>query len=91
MLRDKFSDHCGAADAFAAAAEKPEAPPYIKRLAAYEMAACEGREREAYDKLRAIYLLGEQEHVPRVITLINELEAKLDIPPSERLAPRERD
>jgi hypothetical protein len=91
MLRDKFSDHCGAADAFAAAAAKPEAPPYIKRLAAYEMAACEGREREAYDKLRAIYLLGEQEHVPRVITLINELEAKLDIPPAERLAPRERD
>ncbi len=91
MLRDKFSDHCGAADAFAAAAARPEAPPYVKRLAAYEMAACEGREREAYEKLRAIYLLGEQERVPRVITLINELEAKLDIPVADRLAPREED
>ncbi len=91
MLRDKFADHCGAADAFTAAASKPGAPPYVKRLAAYEMAACEGREREAYEKLRAIYLLGEQERLPRVITLINELEAKLDIPAADRLAPREED
>jgi hypothetical protein len=91
MLRDKFADPCGAADAFAAAAEKPGAPPYIKRLAAYELAACPGREREAYEKLRAIYLLGAEERVPRVVTLINELEAKLDIPAADRLAPAERD
>lgn len=91
MLRDKFSDHCGAAEAFSAAAARPEAPPYVKRLAAYELAACEGREREAYEKLRAIYLLGEEERLPRVITLINELEAKLGIPAAERLAPRETD
>jgi len=91
MLRDKFSDHCGAAEAFSAAAARPEAPPYVKRLAAYELASCEGREREAYEKLRAIYLLGEEERLPRVITLINELEAKLGIPAAERLAPRETD
>jgi hypothetical protein len=91
MLRDKFSDHCGAADAFAAAAERPDAPPYVKRLAAYELAQCKGREREAYERLRAIYLLGENERLPRVITLINELEEKLNIPPSDRLAPTERD
>jgi hypothetical protein len=90
MLRDKFADHCGAAEAFAAAAAQPEAPPYVKRLAAYELAACEGREREAYEKLRAIYLLGEDERLPRVVSLINELEAKLDIPPADRLAPPER-
>jgi hypothetical protein len=89
MLRDKFKDHCGAADSFARAADKPGAPPYVKRLAAYELAACPGREREAYEKLRAIYLLGEEERLPRVITLINELEAELDIPPGDRLAPRE--
>jgi hypothetical protein len=89
MLRDKFLDHCAAADAFTAAAGHPEAPPYVKRLAAYELAECPGREREAYDKLRAIYLLGEDERLPRVVTLINELEAELDIPAAERLAPRE--
>ena len=90
MLRDKYNDPCGAADAFTAAATRPEAPPYVKRLAAYELSACPGREREAYEKLRAIYLLGDQEHLPRVITLINELEEKLDIPASDRLAPHER-
>jgi hypothetical protein len=90
MLRDKFSDHCGAADAFAAAATKPGVPPYVKRLAAYELAACPGREREAYERLRAIYLIGEEERLPRVITLINELEAKLGLPAADRLAPPER-
>lgn len=91
MLRDKFADHCGAADAFTSAAAIPGAPAYVKRLAAYELAACKGREREAYERLRAIYLLGEDERLPRVITLINELETKLGIAPDERLAPRERD
>jgi hypothetical protein len=91
MLRDKFGDHCGAADAFARAAALEGVPPYVKRLAAYELASCPGREQEAYDQLRAIYLLGEQEHLPRVITLINELEASLDIPDADRLAPPEHD
>ena len=91
MLRDKFHDHCGAADAFSRAAALEGAPPYIKRLAAYELAACPGREHEAYQRLRDIYLLGESERLPRVVTLINELEADLDIPPAERLAPAPRD
>jgi hypothetical protein len=55
------------------------------------LAECPGREREAYDKLHAIYLLGEEERLPRVITLINKLEAELDIPAAERLAPREEE
>lgn len=91
MLRDKFNDHCGAAQAFATAADQPGAPAYVKRLAAYELAACPGQERAAYEKLRAIYLLGEDERKPRVRTLINELELKLNIPPADRLAPQETD
>jgi hypothetical protein len=91
LLRDKFGDHCGAADAFGKAAAMVEAPPYAKRLAAYELAACKGREREAYEKLREIYLLGEAERMPRLIALINDLEAKLDIPARDRLSPPARD
>jgi hypothetical protein len=91
LLRDKFADHCAAADAFSKAASMDGAPPYLKRMAAYELAACAGREREAYDRLRAIYAMGEEERVPRVITLINELEEKLGIPPAERLAPAPRE
>lgn len=91
LLRDKFGDACAAAEAFSKAADLPGARPYIKRLAAYELAACPGREREAYERLREIYALGEEEHVPRVITLINELEETLAIPAHERLAPVPRE
>lgn len=91
LLRDKFGDHCGAADAFARAASMEGSPPYVKRLGAYELAACPGREKEAYERLRSIYLLGENERLPRVITLINELEEKLGIPAAERLAPAPRE
>lgn len=91
LLRDKFGDHCGAAEAFTEAASMDGAPPYLKRMAAYELAECKGREREAYDRLRGIYAMGEKEHFPRVITLINELEEKLGIPPDQRLAPVPRE
>lgn len=91
LLRDKFADHCGAADAFTKASLMKGAPPYIKRMAAYELAECEGREREAYERLREIYAMGESERLPRVVTLINELEEKLDIPADERLSPAPRD
>lgn len=87
LLRDKLEDHAGAAREFAAAAAMPEAPPYVKRLAAYELAQVKGREQEAYDKLRAIYDLGESERMPRVLTLLHELEETLHIPPGERLVP----
>ena len=33
LLRDKFEDHCGAAEAFLKAAEFPDAPAYCRRFA----------------------------------------------------------
>lgn len=87
LLRDKIGDHAGAAEAFDKAAAMPDAPPYVKRLAAYEVAKCPGREREAYDRLRAIYLAGEKERVPSVVTQLAEFEEKLGIPAADRLAP----
>ncbi len=88
ILRDKFTDHSAAADAFNRAASLPGAPAYLKRMAAYELATTEGREREAYDHLRAIFELGEEERLPRVLTLLHELEEKLGIPAAERLVPK---
>lgn len=87
LLRDKFADPCAAAEAFTASAAREGAPPYVKRLAAYELAACPGREQEAYQRLRELYLLGEEERMPRVITLLHELEEKLGIPQQDRLVP----
>lgn len=87
LLRDKFSDHAGAAEAFGKAAAMDEAPPYLKRLAAYELASVGGKEREAYEKLCEIYDLGAEERKPRVLTLLHELEQKLGIPDDQRRVP----
>lgn len=87
LLRDKFEDHCGAAEAFLRTADFPDAPPYARRFAAYEMAKCPGREREAYELLKKLYLEGEKQRLPTLINLLDEMEKKLDIPASERLQP----
>lgn len=87
LLRDKFSDHAGAAEAFGKAASMEGAPPYIKRMAVYELASVEGKEQEAYEKLREIYDLGPDERKPRVLTLLHELEQKLGIPENQRRVP----
>ncbi len=85
LLRDKFNDHSAAADAFLKAASLPGAPAYVKRMGAYELAKTPGREREAYELLHKIYLMGESERLPSVITMLGELEEKLNIPPADRL------
>lgn len=85
LLRDKVGDHDAAANAFAKAAVLPGAPAYIRRFAAYEAAKVPGREREAYDRLLAIYDEGERMRVPNLITLLRQLEGKLNIPPSRRI------
>jgi hypothetical protein len=85
LLRDKFEDHCGAAEAFAKAAEFPEAMPYVARFAAYEAAKCPGREREAYERLRELYLESAANHLPTLLVLLAELEERLEIPLDQRL------
>lgn len=87
LLSQKFGDHCAAAEAYARAAALPDAPPYVKRQAAYEMAACPGHEREAYGMLKAIYQLGGDERQASVVSLLRKLEVKLDIPPADRIRP----
>ena len=85
LLLDKLEDHCGAADAFLLASQFPDAPPYCRRFAGYEMAKCPGREREAYELLRRLYLEGESQRLPTLINLLRSMEKKLDIPESERV------
>ena len=85
VLRDKFEDHCAAADAFLKAAVIPNAPSYCARFAGYEMAKCPGREREAYDHLRRLYLEGDKQRLPTLINLLQDMEKRLDIPHRERI------
>ena len=85
LLRDKFEDHCAAAESFAKAASFPDAPPYAARFACYELAKCPGREREAYEKLRALWNQGERQRLPSLINLLRDMENRLDIPAGERI------
>jgi hypothetical protein len=85
LYRDKYNDHEHAAEFFAKAASLPGAPSYAKRFAAYELAQCPGREREAYDRLHALYHFGEKERVPTLLRRLKELEIKLDIPADRRI------
>ena len=85
LLRDKFEDHCAAAEAFLKTASFSDAPPYAARFAAYEMAKCPGREREAYEKLRTLWNQGEKQRLPSLINVLRQMENKLDIPVGERI------
>lgn len=85
LLRDKFEDHCGAAEAFRKAASLPDAKSYLARFVAYELAKCPGREREAYEELRRLYLEGERQRLPTLVNLLHKLEKELDIPEAERV------
>jgi hypothetical protein len=85
LYRDKYGDHERAAEFFGKAAGLPGAPSYAKRFAAYELSRCEGREREAYDRLQALYTMDENERLPTLVHLLQELQIKLAIPPEQRI------
>ena len=85
LYRDKYEDHARASEFFAKAAALPNAHSYARRFAAYELAQCPGREREAYNELRTLYDAGEQERLPTLLHRLKELEIKLEIPPEQRV------
>jgi tetratricopeptide (TPR) repeat protein len=85
LYKDKYNDHSRAAEFFARAAQQPGAPTYLKRFAAYELSYCEGREQQAYEALRRLYDMGQQERLPTLIKRLKVLEVKLGIPENERI------
>ena len=88
--QEKYHDHTGAAEFFGKAAALPGAPGYDKRFAAYELSYCEGREREAYQTLKRLYDMSEQEWLPTLITRLKAMEEKLDIPREQRIPDKDR-
>ena len=85
LYKDKYNDHAHAAEYYARAAALPGAPGYNKRFAAYELSEVEGKEQEAYDQLKRLYEMGEQERLPTLITRLKVMEEKLNIPPDQRI------
>jgi tetratricopeptide (TPR) repeat protein len=85
LYRDKYKDHQRASECFAKAAMLAGAASYDRRVAAYELSECEGREREAYEQLRSLYDLGEKERLPTLIKRLKFLQDKLNIPPEQQI------
>lgn len=85
LYREKLKDSCSAAAEYEKAASFPDAPEYEKRFAAYALAECPGHEREAYQRLLALYNMGDRERMPTLLKKLKELQEKLDIPPAERV------
>ena len=81
----KMHDPCKAAEYFAKAATFPESFSYVKRLAAFKLAECPGHEREAYEKLVALYKMGPAERVPTLYRKLLELQEKLSVPEEQRI------
>jgi tetratricopeptide (TPR) repeat protein len=88
LYKEKYKDHERASEFFAKAATLPGAPSYNKRFSAYELSYCEGREREAYERLRQLYDEGEKERLPTLITRLKFLENKLNIAQDQRIPDR---
>ena len=85
LYRDKFKDPCRASEAFAEAAKRPGRLDYTRRFAVYMLADCGKNDREAYEKLLALYNEGEKEWLPGLLVRLQQLERKLDIPKEKRV------
>jgi tetratricopeptide (TPR) repeat protein len=85
LYKEKYKDHERASEFYTKAAILPRAASYDRRFSAYELSYCEGREREAYGRLRSLYDEGLQERLPTLITRLKFLEDKLKIPQDQRI------
>jgi tetratricopeptide (TPR) repeat protein len=85
LYKEKYKDHERASEFFGKAAALPGARTYDRRFSAYELSHCEGREREAYGRLRQLYDEGEKERLPTLISRLRFLEDKLGIPQDQRI------
>src|SRR5437016_10810094 len=89
LYTEKYKDHERATEYYAKAAARPGAAPFDKRFSAYELSECEGREREAYERLRRLYEEGPRERLRNLIKRLKFLEDKLEIPQEQR-TPQEK-
>jgi hypothetical protein len=85
LYHDKFKDSAKAAAAYDEASKRPGRLDYTRRFAAYLLAEVPGREREAYDRLLALYREGEQEWLDTLLKQLQLLERKLKIPLEQRV------
>lgn len=85
LYRDKFKDPMKASLAYDEASKRPKHFDYTRRFAAYELSKVPGKEREAYERLLALYREGEQEWLDTLLKRLQIMERKLQIPLDQRV------
>ena len=60
IYKQKYEDPCAAAEWYLKSSQAPDAPPYIFRAYAHNLALCEGREEEAYALVSELYRGGQR-------------------------------
>jgi tetratricopeptide (TPR) repeat protein len=85
LYKDKLKDFENASKAYDEASKRPGHLKYTRRFAAYYLAEVPGREREAYERLMALFNESEHEWLLTLFRHIQNLEAKLDIPDAQRI------
>jgi hypothetical protein len=85
LYKEKFKDWCKCAKLYDQCASVPGAPVYAHRFAAYALAQCPGHEREAYDRLLALYKKGESERLPSLLKWLGILQEKLNVPADQKI------
>ena len=85
LNQDKLKDFENASKAYEEASKRPGHLEFTRRFAAYNLAMVPGREREAYDRLMALFRESEREWLQTLFRHIQNLEVKLAIPDGQRI------
>jgi TPR repeat protein len=70
------------------AARRPGSFRFVERFAYFQLAKVRGREREAYENLRRLYLEDEDNRKPTLLRELGRLERELNVPEAQRLVSR---
>ncbi len=70
------------------AARRPGSFRFVERFAYFQLAKVRGREREAYENLRRLYLEDEDNRKPTLLRELGRLELELNVPEAQRLVSR---
>jgi hypothetical protein len=88
LYANKYRDPERAYALYLEAARRPGAFRFVERFAYFQLAKVRGREREAYENLRRLYMEDEDNRKPTLLRELGRLEHELNIPDAQRLVIR---
>lgn len=91
LYANKFRDPEQAYALYLEASKRPGAFRFVERFAYFQLAKVRGREREAYENLRRLYLEDEDNRKPTLLRELGRLERELKVPLQQRLVPASSD